>query len=321
MKDKKKVSSASRIKNTLNDYFTFTKNERRGIRAMMAILIVLLGVLYYSNFIALPKPKLDIAVYQKEIAAFEASLTPFKKKVFTAKNSVDTVTVAAKEFPVALFAFNPNNLPEEQWKKLGVPDWIIKRIKNYEIKGGHFWKKEDLQKIYMMPPDLYERLRPYIEIDVAEIASPKKMDHNMFASTKKVVDEHLMVDINTADEKELTTLPMIGAGRAKAIIAQRNKLHGFASKEQLHEVWGMVDSVCSAIENHVEVRAKTIEQININTNDPSTLRHPYISFSLAKMIVTYHTTHGDYKDLGELKKLPLMNEELFIKLAPYLTLK
>ena len=134
MKYKKKVSPASRIKNTLKDYFTFTKSERRGIRALMAILIVLLGVLYYTHFITPPKSKMDIAAYQKEIAEFEASLKPIDKSTFAKKDSATVFETPAKEIPVAMFAFNPNNLPEEQWKKLGVPDWIVHRIKN-KVRG------------------------------------------------------------------------------------------------------------------------------------------------------------------------------------------
>ena len=78
-----------------------------------------------------------------------------------------------------------------------------------------------------------------------------------------------------------------------------------------------------AIGGHQDDSCKlfTKQQININTNDASQLRHPYISFQLSKMIVTYHTTHGDYKDIADIKKLPLVNGDLYAKLAPYLTVK
>jgi len=321
MKYKKKISPANRIKNAVKDYFTFTKSERRGIRALMILLTALLGVLYYTRFLLPPKNNLNVADFKMEIEQFEASLLPQKEFTPSTYDTANSLSAPFKETPLPLFAFNPNNLPAEDWKKLGVPDWIVNRIKNFESKGGHFRKKEDLQKIYSMPTDLYQRLEPYIEIAAADTTTRKMNTDNLFAKAKEEARKNLMVDINIADEIELATLPMIGAGRAKNIISYRNKLHGFSHKEQLQEVYGMPDSVYQIIVNHVQVKEKTIEPININTNDASQIRHPYISFQLAKMIATYHATHGDYKDIAEIKKLPLVNDDLYAKLAPYLTIK
>ncbi len=314
----KKNTSYYRIKNSIKDYFTFTKSERNGIRVLFIILIILMGCLYYTNFISPPSTKVDVAAFEKEIKAFEASLTLKKENVFAVKDSVSKEYFHEKEIPVSLFAFNPNNLAEEQWKKLGVQEWIVKRIKNYETKGGHFRKKEDLKKIYSMPPNLYQKLEPYIQFAAADTLS--KINYsNTTASTKKEEPVNLLIDINLADETELDALPLIGASRAKAIITYRNKLHGFAFKEQLREVWSIDDTVYNAIVNHIELKAKVIQPININTSDSKQLYHPYINYQLSKLIMSYRAAHGDYKNIEEIKKLPLVNGDLYAKLAPYLT--
>ena len=314
----RKNSSYNRIKNSVKDYFTFTKSERNGIRALLIILVILMGCLYYTNFISPPSTKIDIVAFEKEIKAFEASLTLKKEKGFAVKDSVSPENFHKKEIPATLFAFNPNNLSEEQWRKLGVQDWIIKRIKNYENKGGHFRKKEDLKKIYSMPPDLYQKLAPYIQLAVADTLS--KINYsNTTTSTKKENPVNLLIDINLANETELDALPLIGAARAKAIISYRNKLHGFAFKEQLREVWSIDDTVYNAIVNHIELKAKVIQPININTSDSKQLYHPYINYQLSKLIMSYRAAHGDYKNIEEIKKLPLVNADLYAKLAPYLT--
>ena len=36
------------------------------------------------------------------------------------------------EFVPESFPFDPNGLPAESWKRLGLKDWQIKIIKNYE---------------------------------------------------------------------------------------------------------------------------------------------------------------------------------------------
>ena len=311
----------NRIKNSLKEYFTFTKSERNGITVLLVILVALMGGLYYTHFITPPHNKFDIAAFENEIKLFEASLTPRKEFTVPVKDTAVSIQLADKEISPTLFAFDPNSLPEEQWVKLGVPQWIVKRIVNYESKGGRFRRKEDLQKIYSMPPDLYQKLEPYIQIAAADTVSKKVNYYNAIAESKEEEQGNLMVDINLADETELDALPLIGAGRAKKIIEYRNNLHGFSCKEQLLEVWSINDTVYNAIAKHVEIKAKVIRPININTNDPSLLHHPYITYSLAKLMVSYRVAHGDYQNIEEIKKLPLVNGDLYAKLAPYLTVK
>ncbi len=316
---KNKKGLLNQIKSNISEYFTFTKSERNGITILVGILIILMGFLYYTHFITPPQNKLDIASLKNEVAQFEASLTPREELGKPIADSTIFISNTATEVPKQLLAFNPNHLPEEKWKSLGVPDWLIERIKNYESKGGHFRKKEDLSKIYSMPPDLFQRLAPYIEIAAADTSSRKVYDTNSFAKERAEALSKLMVDINIANETELDALPMIGLGRAKKIIEYRNNLHGFTHKEQLLEVWSINDTIYNAIANYIEVGVNTIRPININTKDPAQLRHPYINFSLAKMIANYHSTHGDYKNIEEIKKLPLVSGDLYAKLAPYLT--
>ena len=79
-----------------------------------------------------------MASFEKEIKQFEASLVPKKEFVPLVKDTTSASTTPENEMPATLFAFNPNNLPEGEWKKLGVSERIVKTIKNYESKGGHF---------------------------------------------------------------------------------------------------------------------------------------------------------------------------------------
>ena len=63
-----------------------------------------------------------------------------------------------------LFKFDPNNLPAEKWQQLGLSEKQVATIKNYEAKGGRFYKKEDVAKIYAITADDYKRLASYIDI-------------------------------------------------------------------------------------------------------------------------------------------------------------
>ena len=69
-----------------------------------------------------------------------------------------------------LFYFDPNVLPLEGWKKLGIREKTITTIQSYLHKGGHFSKPEDLKKIYGLRADEYKRLEPYIRIPTSNLA-------------------------------------------------------------------------------------------------------------------------------------------------------
>jgi competence protein ComEA len=47
-------------------------------------------------------------------------------------------------------------------------------------------------------------------------------------------------------------------------------------------------------------------------------KHPYIRRKLAEIIVRYRTQNGNYSDIAALRKMPLVNDSLYFKLAPYL---
>ncbi len=63
--------------------------------------------------------------------------------------------------------------------------------------------------------------------------------------------EGTLVNINTASEKELSTLPGIGETRAKAIIAYREEHGGFQQIEDLKEVSGIGEKSLEKLTPHV----------------------------------------------------------------------
>ena len=81
-----------------------------------------------------------------------------------------------------LFYFDPNTITGSDWKRLGLRDKTIKTIENYRSKGGHFYKPEDLQRIYGLHDDEYERLKPYIKI---ESNTSKTNERFCFIKTKR----------------------------------------------------------------------------------------------------------------------------------------
>jgi competence ComEA-like helix-hairpin-helix protein len=65
---------------------------------------------------------------------------------------------------------------------------------------------------------------------------------------------------------------------------------------------------------------RTEKKININIASEYELSmNPNISRDIAKAIIIYRNQHGNYQKIEDLKKIVFINEEMFRKIAPYLT--
>lgn len=130
-----------------------------------------------------------------------------------------------------------------------------------------------------------------------------------------------LIDINKADTTVFISLPGIGSKLAARIINYRESLHGFYSVQQVGEVYGLADSIFQKIKPWLVVTEIPFQKININTAGVAELVHPYISYNLAKVIIQYRNQHGKFTGLEELKKIILIDQLLYNKIVPYLTLR
>ncbi len=156
----------------------------------------------------------------------------------------------------------------------------------------------------------------------ASIASPRKSYRQQQSYPEK---KSIVVDVANADSAELTLLPLIGPVKARIIRDYRTRLGGFSSINQLREVWGIDDSIFQIIRPHVMLSDSShIQKININTADVYTLNHhPYFykNKNISNVIVNYRKQHGDYHTVEDIKKTALINDSLYNKIAPYLTVE
>jgi competence protein ComEA len=157
----------------VKEYFSFTKKERNAI--IILGLLALLFSLLPTIFPFLVKNDIELVVdtvAQRELASLE--ILPDKKEQVAASYS-DADLYQPKETKFEkynggnvkgeLFSFDPNTATAEEWKRLGLRDKTIQTILKYRSKGGKFYKPEDLQRIYGLHTNEYERLSSYIQIE------------------------------------------------------------------------------------------------------------------------------------------------------------
>ena len=157
----------------------------------------------------------------------------------------------------------------------------------------------------------------------SNFVSPKYNNSNAKPNAIKVKPKSfLRININHADSLAFSALNGIGPIFSSRIVRYRNWLGGFHSKEQLLDVYGIDSMLLNHILPHLMVSSSDVKKININTTNFSSLAsHPYISKSVANSIIKYRNHHGNFTSLAELKLIPLIDEDLFRKIAFYLTIE
>lgn len=226
-----------------------------------------------------------------------------------------------------LFPFDPNTASVEDFVQLGLRPKVAQTIINYRNKGGKFYKKEDFSKIYTLSDEDYSRLSPYIRITSVEPrrhennSRPNFAKENNYGSESKYPQKsNRPVPVNTGTLEQFMELKGIGNGYANRIIKYREILGGYHNVEQLKEVYGMTDSLYEAIKPFMIIDKEHLKQIAVNTATEEELyKHPYIR-KMAKHIVAYRNDIGGFKQIEEFKQVPLINEEIYRKIVPYLSL-
>ncbi len=317
------------LKKIVAEYFTFTRGNRI---AILAIVFVILGVFFLPDVISknsAPKEiKTDTAwiTKMKILEQRESNDPSFSDYNENNSSHYQYDRKANSNYPknkVELFYFDPNTISEEGWKKLGLRDKTIGTIQNYLNKGGKFRKADDLSRIYGLFPNEYERIAPYIKIgttiqsnNYTENQYPKNETEQ---TAKTYTSKYSIIDINTADTTALIALPGIGSKLSARIINFRDKLGGFYSVNQVGETFGLPDSTFQRIKQYLKLETPSLQKININTATIDELKtHPYIRYVLANPIVAYRNQHGNFSTIDDIKKVMVITEDIFIRIAPYL---
>ena len=308
-------------KKFLRDYFTFNKRERNGLLVLLFIMVLI--TVWPTVYTAYYKGDLEkVTVVQLTLD----SLKPEDKKSMFDKSYSDTPLTAleaeyssesnaANPTEIILFSFDPNTLDADVWRRLGIPDKNIRTILKYKDKGGKFYKKEDLKKIYGFREADYNRLEPYISFPqkpIFENAEKKETE-------RKVETIRTPLELNTADSLSLLAVNGIGPALTSRIIKYRNKLGGYVMVEQLREVYGLLPESFEQVKGQLQVAASKVKKLHINTVTTNELKqHPYFMNPLAAMVISYRDQHGSFAQPQDLKSVELINDSVYQKILPYL---
>jgi competence ComEA-like helix-hairpin-helix protein len=223
-----------------------------------------------------------------------------ENKNFTAKKS-------AIEKSDSLFNFNPNTVSQTELVLLGFSDKQTYTFINYRNKGGKFYKPEDVQKIYGISNEFYEKINTYIVLSQTSYAKSKPKAYS--------------IEINTATAEEFKQISGIGEKISERIVNYRDKIGGFYSVSHLAEVYGVEVDLINKNLNHLTIDKVKIKKLNINTVTIGEFyKHPYVSFNDARKIVNFREVHGLYTSVNEIRTNDLVKDEVYSKIVNYLIL-
>jgi competence protein ComEA len=219
------------IKRLIRDVFGFSGREINGFLILLPLSVFVVSVIpVYTRWLAT----------QEEDSNYNARKLDSLVAILNAEHKALRGDSARRMRPIRqperrLFAFNPNNISVADLKTLGFSEHLSTRIASYRSAGGEFSVKSDLLKIYGIDTAFYKQVYPYIEL-------PEKVEkkEKPLPTGKK---ENVILDLNTADSVQLSTVRGIGPKLAARIIKFRNSLGGFIKHDQLKEVYGLDSTV------------------------------------------------------------------------------
>ena len=285
---------------SLRKWFSFNKGERIAIITILAlILLLVLACLFRPS----RKSLSDESLHNLDslLALRQAAIETQRQQ------QAEKAQEVAELHP---FPFNPNTISEEEWLQMGLTDRQVRNIMNYKAKGGKFYSKNDLGKLYTISEEEYTQLEPFIVLPEVSRgsggkASSQKQDNPAYEEKTKTEKKVIpVVDLNRVDSTTLVELPQIGPYTASRIVEFREKLGGFVDKEQLRDVKGMDEARFAAIQPYINLGAVEVRIVDVNRADFKTLvHHPYLSYEQVKRIFNQREKRGMIKNWEQLEAL------------------
>lgn len=270
------------------------------------------------------------------------TLVGFQKYANKSDETFPEVTFISESLPLESFSeFDPNDLDENQWQKLGFSEKQAATILKYKkIVGGKFLSKEQLKKCYAISEEKYSQLNSFILLPETNLEA--KSGNSDFKSYEKK-SLNITRKFNP-DQLSQTDWEKIGFSekQAAAILKYKNYLGGsFVSKEKFKECFIINEENYAKLEPYLILPAKTPANFNAYAGKSSSFKFKTLQTSFdpnildvqgwmalgfsekqANVIVNYRDKNlkGSFKTLEDIKNCFVISAEKFEELKPFIKL-
>ena len=290
-----------------------TKSHASGVVVLIFIVLFIQGVLFLFG----GKEKDSEAIVKENIQTGLDRVV--KERV--GKNIEKSVRRPVKE-PVLIERFDPNTVDKSGLIKLGLSPKQAQVVLNYREKGGKFKNAGDFSRMYVISQKTYERVKEYISIETYKadtIKSDTVVNVKTYPASFNGYENRELLRLNTADSIDLIYLPGIGPYYARKIIQYRERLGGFATKDQLLEIYGIDKERFDLFAERIDVDTNDVTKVDLKVATFEQLSgNPYIGGYVARAIIRYREKSGiELTNLANLVMNNIIKKELYKILKYY----
>ncbi|WP_300348136.1 helix-hairpin-helix domain-containing protein [Chryseobacterium sp.] len=266
----------------------------------------------------------------------------FQKYTDKEKENFPEVQFVSESLPTDILTeFDPNDLDENQWQKLGFSEKQTTTILKYKkIVGGKFLSKEQFKKCYAVSDEKFTQLQDFILLP--ESNKDAKSSHYNFKQFEKT-SLNISGKFNP-DQLSQNDWEKMGFSekQSAAILKYKSYLGGsFVSKEKFKECFIINDENYQKLAPYLLLPAKTPANFNVyagksnsfKTKTPQTTFDPNVldvngwmalgfTEKQANVIVNYRDRNlkGSFKTLEDIQNCFVISPEKFAELKPFIKL-
>lgn len=197
--------------------------------------------------------------------------------------------------------FDPNLLDAEGWKTLGFSEKQSSTIINYRDRNlkGSFKNLEELQKCFVISPEKFQELKPYIKLS----SVPTKRQE-----TQQEKTDFSKIDLNGVTFRQLLEFGL-DERSAGSIIGFRKKLGGFVTKQQILDTYNIDKEMVQKLISIAQLDTSGVPKYTLADAPEDWLKnHPYFKYSADK-IIYYRISNPDDRKIWKFLKLKPEYEE------------
>ncbi|RME92052.1 MAG: hypothetical protein D6772_17410 [Bacteroidetes bacterium] len=306
------------------DFFYFSKTEKRGVLVLILLCLALLTAPYFWPD-ASQDPATDFRDFQNAVAKWEENTT-----------ETDTTANSGATEEVMLALFDPNAPDREVLAALDLSERAIRAWMSYTAKGGRFYDEPDLEEFRALSASERERVKPYLQFPQAKQPATKEYQAN------KEETAAALVPLYPFDPNQITQEELIAFGvPAKAAVNWTKFLEAggrFRQTADIEKIYGLPPEWSERLQAFVRVSTtksnspnaqsrtvgaptstRTPVTIDINRAEAEEWQQLYgIGPVLSKRIVNFRDKLGGFyrvEQVGETYGLP---DSTFQRILPQL---
>ncbi|OCB78075.1 helix-hairpin-helix domain-containing protein [Flavobacterium crassostreae] len=271
----------------IRSYFNYSKEQTRAVLLLLG-LIIGLQLLYFCVNVTATSPE-----------------DPQGQKWLSLQTEIDSLKQEAIPVKSKIAPFNPNFITDYKGYRLGMSVPEIDRLHAFRKKNNFVNSAKEFQAVTQVSDSLLQEMAVYFKFPDWVTRAQNTNQHRQYSKKSFTKTDVVKTDINKATPEDLIKVYGVGAVFADRILKRKKQLGCFVAMEQMEEIWGLSPQAIEGVNRYFKVmELPSIAKLNINTASLKEIaQFPYFKYALARKIIIYRSSNGDFKNIQDLTKI------------------